>query len=217
MKTANDTNSANSANVESENFISDLKKRNAKINKLHMIFEKFYMGNGRTPEEKQSAKENIFNGISAVTHCKRFGQCDNGLVQCKNCTGSTATQAKIKAMCEVFTAENKAQQAEQKKAKKDKKPVDKYGLRLDSKIHFVVEMLSVQPLKMADIKKATGDSYYNIAKRRPELFGCNENGYWFIKGTDSEKLAKEIDENIKKATSKVFDDLKNMSDKFKAK
>ena len=197
-----------------ETFINDAKKRNARINKLHTVFTKFYNGNGRSEEEKQSAKENIFNSISQVTHCARFGNCDNNLVQCKTCKGKTATTAKIKTMCEHFTAEAKAEKDAQKKKASEKKAVDQYGLKLDSKIHFVVEILSKQPLKMADIKKMTGDSYYNIAKRRKDVFACTENGYWYILGTHSAALAEEINAQIE-AEKKVLAELKKMSENFK--
>ena len=194
-------------------FINDAKKRNARINKLFTVFTKFYQGNGRTEQEKSSAKENIFSGICSVTHCKRFGNCDNTLVQCKACKGKTATTAKIKEMCEVFSAENVKAKAKAKKEKSAKKPVDKYGFRLDSKIHKVVELLSKRPLKMTDLKKATGDSYYNVAKRRTDVFACTENGYWYILNTHSATLAIEIEAQLK-AEKEILAEIKKMSDNF---
>jgi hypothetical protein len=203
----------NNTNTDS-NFINDAKTRNARINKLYTVFTKFYNGSGRTEEEKASAKENIFAGIENVSHCKRFGSCDENLVQCKSCAGSTVTQKKVKTMCQRFTAEANKQKAEDKKKKTAKKAKDQYGLYVDSKIAKVVEFMSLQPLKMADIKKATGDSYYNIAKRRTDVFGVTSNGYWFIIGTHSEALAKEIETQVT-LEKKVLADILKMSEKFK--
>jgi len=97
----------------------------------------------------------------------------------------------------------------EKKAPKEKSSVerDEFGSSVNSKTHQFVVMISKKPMKMADIKSELGDSYYNFIRKHPESILKNQLGYFYVKGSNAEKLSlsMKVDEvkSNKDSTSKV--------------
>ena len=120
---------------------------------------------------------------SAVeSNCKTFGKHIKSNPKCKKCTDG-------KEQCiKMAEAENKAAQDAKKKPTLARTEA---GFVVGGKRDKIYNMLCKKPYKMGELKKQFGDTYYNLFKKKPEIFQ-NRNGYWFVTGKVLIKNHKEL-------------------------
>jgi len=78
---------------------------------------------------------------------------------------------------------------------------DEFGFSVNTKKHDFIVMISEKPMKMAEIKAATGDSYYNTIANFSDRILKTETAHYYVKGSPAEELAKQIVADTKKAVA----------------
>lgn len=124
-----------------------------------------------------------------------------------------------------FVGDDSEKKTETEK-KKDTKPKEKPKKKLaerdtngfikDSNHSKLVTLLSKTPMKMGDVKKTMGNTYYSLVAKHEKIFAKDAAGNWYVIGSPASKLITS-QKDADAAQAKVDAEKKTKKDEAKAK
>ena len=98
----------------------------------------------------------------------------------------TEVQGKVKAESKA-TPKKKAKADTKAKAapKTSTKEKDEFGFIVGSNNSKLAELLSTKAMKMGEIKKEMGNTYYELFKRKTDVFAKTDDGVFYVIGSDA--------------------------------
>jgi len=171
--------------INSKEIIMLTKRENEIMKK---IFSSYQSWNSCEDEGSKNqalnAREKMINKLNEKGGCDHFNCWNKNDVSCKNCSGI------LKDICQTLTSEDLKMKAEEErknqKNQKGKKERDEFGFIVGSNNWKVKMILSDTAMKMADIKELLGNTYYDLVKKRPEVFGVTKEKLFFVIGSEAD-------------------------------
>jgi len=115
--------------------------------------------------------------------------------------------------------EEEPKEEKPKKEKKAPKKVarDTFGFIEDSVHSKIAVLLSEKPMKMGDIKKEFGNTYYSLMSKSKDIFGKDAINQFYVKGSTAEKAITTTVPEKKKPAAKKKVEAKPEEEKAPAK
>lgn len=199
------TNSTNSNNVKRDNHMT---AKNFKLFSkcMTLALDKA----AKESKESNAAISKCVTLCAKYSTCKAFKRFDVKADSCKKCNFSVMSicsyvknlESDKKALFVML--DEKAFAA--KKAEKVER--DKYNFTLSGNHSSLAAILENECLKMSEIKNRLGNTYYCCANKFPTIFAKSVNKYFYVIGSNAEKLSIEIDKKIadlKKEAAKLIE------------